>query len=98
MAPVSFWFTFMSSLAVDIGAESGRVVSGTLAGGKLTIEEVCRFPNTPIRLDGTLRWDIQSLIRNVRAGIDRALTMCFSTATITLSSNRITIAMREQTG
>lgn len=59
----------MSSLAVDIGAESGRVVAGTLTDGMLTISEVCRFPNTPIRVDGTLRWDIQGLIQNVRDGI-----------------------------
>ena len=59
----------MSSLAVDIGAESGRVVAGTLAGGRLSISEVCRFPNTPIHLDGTLRWDIQGLISKVKDGI-----------------------------
>ena len=59
----------MSSLAVDIGAESGRVVSGRLMGGKLVLDEICRFPNTPISLDGTLRWDIESLIKHVRDGI-----------------------------
>ncbi len=60
----------MSSLAVDIGAESGRVVAGTLTGGRLSIDEVCRFPNTPIRVAGSLRWDIQTLTHNVRDGID----------------------------
>ena len=60
----------MSSLAVDIGAESGRVLAGTLAGGRLSIGEVCRFPNTPIRVAGSLRWDIQTLINHVRDGID----------------------------
>ena len=60
----------MSSLAVDIGAESGRVVAGTLVGGRLSIDEVCRFPNTPIRVEGSLRWDIQTLINHVRDGID----------------------------
>jgi rhamnulokinase len=60
----------MSSLAVDIGAESGRVVAGTLSDGRLSIDEVCRFPNTPIRVEGSLRWDIQTLINHVRNGID----------------------------
>ncbi|MBS1726843.1 MAG: rhamnulokinase [Armatimonadetes bacterium] len=59
-----------TSLAVDIGAESGRVVAGTLANDKLTIHEIARFPNTPINLDGSLRWNIQELIANVRQGID----------------------------
>ena len=68
-ALASFWFTSMSSLAVDIGAESGRVVAGSLVGRKLVIEEVCRFPNTPIHMDETLRWNIQSLIKHVQNGI-----------------------------
>ena len=59
----------MSSLAVDIGAESGRVVSGELVKGKLVMEEVIRFPNTPNRQGDSLRWDIQGLIRNVHEGI-----------------------------
>ena len=59
-----------ASLAADIGAESGRVLAGTLVGGKLTVQEVSRFPNTPIRIDGSLRWNIQELIQNVRSGIE----------------------------
>ena len=59
----------MSSLAVDIGAESGRVVAGKLVGRKLVLKEVCRFPNTPLHMDGTLRWDIQDLTKHVQNGI-----------------------------
>ncbi len=59
----------MNSLAVDIGAESGRVLAGNLDQGKLTLTEVARFPNTPIEIDGTLRWDIEALIANVQKGI-----------------------------
>ncbi len=59
----------MSSLAVDIGAESGRVVAGRLVGRKLVLDQVCRFPNTPIHMNGTLRWDIQNLIKHVQNGI-----------------------------
>ena len=59
----------MTSLAVDIGAESGRVVAGTLNAGKLEIREISRFPNTPFEQDGSLRWNIQDLIDHVRNGI-----------------------------
>ncbi|MEI8282498.1 MAG: FGGY family carbohydrate kinase, partial [Armatimonadota bacterium] len=59
----------MISLAVDIGAESGRVVAGQLTSCKLQIEEVCRFPNNPVHIDKTLRWDIEELVNNVRDGI-----------------------------
>jgi rhamnulokinase len=59
----------MISLAVDIGAESGRVVTGKLVNDKLQIEEICRFSNKPIRHENTLRWNIQELINNVGQGI-----------------------------
>ncbi|MDA2804209.1 rhamnulokinase [Nocardiopsis suaedae] len=34
--------------AVDLGATSGRVVVGRIASGRLTMEQVARFPNTPV--------------------------------------------------
>ena len=36
--------------AIDLGATSGRVVTGRLDGGRMTLEEVHRFPNRPVRL------------------------------------------------
>jgi len=57
-------------IAVDIGAESGRVIRGELADGLLKIEEVHRFPNTP---KGD-RWDLEMLVRETKAGINKAGT------------------------
>lgn len=48
-------------LAFDLGAESGRAMLGSLRSGVLTITEIARFPNQPLRIDGTLRWDLTSL-------------------------------------
>ncbi|MDB5328589.1 MAG: carbohydrate kinase [Phycisphaerales bacterium] len=45
-------------LAFDFGAESGRAMLGTLAGGKLTLEEKHRFPNPMGRLNGHLQWNL----------------------------------------
>nr|CAA9261336.1 Rhamnulokinase [uncultured Armatimonadetes bacterium] len=45
-------------LALDMGAESGRGVVGTLEQGKLRLEEVHRFPNGPVRMGDTLYWDL----------------------------------------
>ncbi|HEV2446444.1 MAG TPA: rhamnulokinase family protein [Candidatus Sulfopaludibacter sp.] len=44
-------------LAIDLGAESGRVILGRLEGERLTLEELHRFPNQPVRLPGGLYWD-----------------------------------------
>lgn len=56
-------------LAFDLGAESGRVVVGTLAEGRLSLEEIHRFPNEPVEIAGTLHWDILSLHHNVLKGM-----------------------------
>jgi rhamnulokinase len=58
-------------LAIDLGAESGRVMLGRLQRGILSLEEVCRFPNQPIRQQQTLRWDIDRLWSEIRRGLDR---------------------------
>jgi rhamnulokinase len=58
--------------AVDLGAQSGRVAVGSLDGARLTVEEVHRFPNVPIRTDGTLYWDAPRLRADVLDGLRAA--------------------------
>jgi len=59
-------------LAIDLGAESGRAVSGRFDGKHLRLEEVMRFPNQPVAVAGTLYWDILGLFANVELAIERA--------------------------
>lgn len=59
-------------LAVDLGAESGRVVAGLFDGEHLRMEEVHRFPNGPVEFEGHLHWDVRRLFGEVKAGIARA--------------------------
>ncbi len=59
-------------LAIDLGAESGRAMLGQLRGGVLSLDEICRFPNGPVRDNGSLRWDIRRLWQEIRNGLDRA--------------------------
>lgn len=63
----------MNFLAIDIGASSGRHIVGSTDGGELTTTEVFRFPNGALSEDGELYWDIDSIVENVRKGIDVAL-------------------------
>lgn len=55
--------------AVDLGAESGRVAAATFDGERLSLEVVHRFTHTTHMEDGTLRWDLPTLWRGVRAGL-----------------------------
>ena len=56
-------------VAVDIGAESGRVIAGTLAEGRVALEEVHRFANVPVRTPDGLHWDVLRLYREVLTGL-----------------------------
>ena len=56
-------------IAIDLGAESGRAMLGTLTGHTLELQEIHRFPNGPIEVDDTLRWDFPSLMREIKTGI-----------------------------
>ncbi len=56
-------------IAVDLGAESGRVMLATLESGRVSLEEIHRFPNGPIRLAGTLRWDVLALWEQIKEGL-----------------------------
>jgi len=48
-------------LAFDLGAESGRAIAARLHDGALTVREVCRFANEPVRQNGALHWDVLRL-------------------------------------
>lgn len=56
-------------LAFDLGAESGRAMSGRLRSGVLDLTEVCRFPNEPLRERGSLHWDIQRLWSDIQRAL-----------------------------
>ena len=59
-------------VAVDLGAQSGRVAVGRFDGERLAVEEVHRFPNVPGADGGTLHWDILGLYRDVLDGLRAA--------------------------
>ena len=58
--------------AVDLGAQSGRVALGEFDGERLSVVEVHRFPNVPVRVHGTLYWDVLRLYEDVLEGLRAA--------------------------
>ncbi|MBK5290381.1 MAG: rhamnulokinase [Acidobacteriia bacterium] len=59
-------------LAVDLGAESGRVILGTISDGRLKLEELHRFANTPVMLPTGLYWDTLRLWEEILQGLSVA--------------------------
>lgn len=56
-------------LAIDIGASSGRHILGWLENGLLKQEELYRFENGIKSENGSLVWDIEHLVAEVKNGL-----------------------------
>lgn len=59
-------------VAVDLGAESGRVIAGLFNGKTVALEQLHRFPNGPVAVGDTLRWDILRLWTEIQHGLGMA--------------------------
>jgi len=73
-------------LACDLGAESGRVMLGSLSGGRLVLEEIHRFPNVPVRSEGSLCWDITRLLGELKTGLKKAAALQLPISSISADS------------
>jgi len=73
-------------IACDLGAESGRVILGTLVGDRISLEEVYRFPNTPQRIGPSIHWNIARLWSETRTGLRKAAQRCSQIAGISTAS------------
>ena len=61
-------------IAVDLGAESGRVMLATVNQAGIVLLEMHRFPNGPVRVGNVLHWDIQRLWGEIQTGIGKAIS------------------------
>lgn len=61
-----------SFAAVDLGAESGRVMLGSLNDNRLALKEIHRFPNGGVRLGESLHWDVLRLWSEIKHGLQLA--------------------------
>jgi len=59
-------------VAVDLGASSGRVIVGRVGPDHLSMSEVHRFRNGPVRLPDGLYWDVLGLYLDVLTGLRNA--------------------------
>lgn len=75
-----------SYLAFDFGASSGRAIIGTLDGGKMRLEEVHRFWNGPKEIDGSLFWDFDYQMAEIRNGIKKALATGINITSIAIDT------------
>ncbi|MDB6129498.1 MAG: carbohydrate kinase [Verrucomicrobiales bacterium] len=59
-------------IAIDLGAESGRVMAGAWDGSRMRLEEIHRFPNGPVWVGSQMHWDLLRLWQEIEEGLQRA--------------------------
>lgn len=60
-------------IAVDLGASSGRLISGQFDGKKIKLKEQFRFSNHPVNLNGHLHWDYLKIFQEIKYGLAIAM-------------------------
>ena len=73
-------------LACDLGAESGRLMLGALENDRLSLEELHRFPNTPVASGDSLHWNWTALVAGLREGMRLAAARNVPIASISTDS------------
>ncbi|MBQ5923158.1 MAG: rhamnulokinase, partial [Alistipes sp.] len=58
-------------VAIDLGATSGRVILASLSNGTIEMEEIHRFPDTIIQMQGHFYWDLPAIYNSVIEGLKK---------------------------
>ena len=85
-------------LACDLGADSGRLMLGTLDNGKIAVEELHRFPNGPVKTSGALHWNIDGLFDELKTGLKKAAARKLPIASISSDSWGVDYVLYDERG
>ncbi len=59
----------LHTIAVDLGASSGKLFRCSFDGRRLKAENCARFPNRPLSADGHIYWDTPGLFEAIKHGV-----------------------------
>jgi rhamnulokinase len=58
-------------VAIDLGASSGRLAVGCWDGRKFELQELHRFANGSVNVEGHLKWDVSRLWAEIKCGLSK---------------------------
>ena len=85
-------------LAFDLGATSGRAMLGSLAEGRLGLQEIHRFPNRIVSREGTLRWDFEALWVEILEGLRKAADLGYPLTSVGIDTWGVDVAFFDAEG
>ncbi len=85
-------------LACDLGAESGRLMLGTIEDARLSLTELHRFPNTPVPDGDSLHWNVVALLDELRTGLRKAAALRLPIASISTDSWGVDYLLYDEAG
>ncbi len=85
-------------LACDLGADSGRLILGTLDQGKISLEELHRFPTGATKVAGALHWEFDRLLNELKTGLKKAAAKNLPIASISTDSWGVDYVVYDERG
>lgn len=67
----------VNTLAIDLGASSGKVIIGSFDGKQLKMNEAYHFANDPVWMGNHLHWDLLRLLYEIKQGLLKAKQVQF---------------------
>ena len=85
-------------LAFDLGASSGRAILGTLVDNKISLQELHRFDNGGLSINGGLFWNTLGLFKEMKVGLQKALEVGAELSGIAIDTWGVDYALLDQKG
>lgn len=73
-------------IACDLGAESGRVMLAKLDQKSFSLEEIHRFPTGPVRVLGSLRWNVLDIFNQLKIGLKKVAQLGVEVESLSVDS------------
>lgn len=85
-------------IAVDLGAESGRVCVVTLDDRGFALQEIHRFANGGVQVGGSLHWDVLYLWQEIKRGLRMAAEQVGAIRSVAVDTWGIDFALLDRAG
>lgn len=86
------------TLAVDIGASSGRLILGWMELGKLMLKEVHRFPNNIVKKGQYYCWEVDRLFFEIKVGIHKCKAQGIEPESIGIDTWAVDFVLLDENG